>query len=254
MRVLVSVSDAAEARTALDAGADVIDAKDPRAGALGAVSIDTLHAIHGVVNGVCPVSVALGDAVDEREIEDAARRAALLGSAFVKLAFGGQPTHQRIMSLIHAARRGVGNESAPRCLVVAAAYADWDTTGLGPSPACVIAAAGRAGAAGVLIDTADKRGPALFGCATRETLHGWVEAAHAAGLWVALAGRLREADLVAVSVLGADIVGVRGAVCEGGRTGRVSADLVRRVMAQARKAAGGAAPFGAIRADPCQRW
>lgn len=250
MRVLVSVSDPAEARTALDAGADVIDAKDPRAGALGAVSMDTLHAIHAVVNGVCPVSVALGDAVDEHEVEDAARRAALPGSAFVKLAFGGRPTHQRVMSLIHAARRGVGNEIAPRCLVVAAAYADWDATGFGPSPASVIDAAARAGAAGVLIDTADKHGPGLLGCATGETLHGWVEAAHAAGLWIALAGRLREQDLVAVSVLGADIVGVRGAVCEGGRTGRVSAGRIHRVMAQARGMA--EARFGATHSGRCQ--
>ncbi len=82
MRVLVSVSDANEARAALDAGADIIDAKDPGAGALGAVSTGTLRAIHAVVNGARPVSVALGDAIDEREVEDASREAAaVLGIA-----------------------------------------------------------------------------------------------------------------------------------------------------------------------------
>ena len=51
MRLLVSVSSAAEASAALAGGADVIDAKDPLAGALGAVSADVLREIHAIVAG-----------------------------------------------------------------------------------------------------------------------------------------------------------------------------------------------------------
>ena len=35
MKLLVSVADAAEARAAIEGGADIIDAKDPTTGALG---------------------------------------------------------------------------------------------------------------------------------------------------------------------------------------------------------------------------
>jgi uncharacterized protein (UPF0264 family) len=40
MKLLVSVSSAAEAEIALLAGADVIDAKDPTAGALSQLTLD----------------------------------------------------------------------------------------------------------------------------------------------------------------------------------------------------------------------
>ena len=50
MRLLVSVTSAAEASAALAGGADVIDAKDPRRGALGAVSPQTLRAILAAVD------------------------------------------------------------------------------------------------------------------------------------------------------------------------------------------------------------
>ena len=49
MRLLVSVADAAEARAALAGGADIIDAKEPRHGALGAVAPDVLRAIRNAV-------------------------------------------------------------------------------------------------------------------------------------------------------------------------------------------------------------
>ncbi|MGH8059229.1 MAG: (5-formylfuran-3-yl)methyl phosphate synthase, partial [Candidatus Entotheonellia bacterium] len=44
-RLLASVRDAAEARAALQGGADVLDAKEPSAGPLGACTPAVLHAI-----------------------------------------------------------------------------------------------------------------------------------------------------------------------------------------------------------------
>ena len=46
MRLLVSVMDASEALAALEGGADLIDAKDPLAGALGPVTRAVLTDIH----------------------------------------------------------------------------------------------------------------------------------------------------------------------------------------------------------------
>jgi len=86
--------------------------------------------------------------------------------------------------------------------------------------------AARAGATGVLLDTADKTGPGLRGLMTPSALVRWVAEAHEAGLLVALAGKLTAEDLAFVQDAGADIAGVRGAACEGGRRGRVSIDRV----------------------------
>jgi len=92
--------------------------------------------------------------------------------------------------------------------------------------------AGRAGAEGLLLDTADKRGPGLRGLVASDVLAAWVAEAHDTGLIVALAGQLTAADLSFVCDTGADIAGVRGAACDGGRTGRVAADKVRLLRAQ----------------------
>src|SRR5207247_7915580 len=89
MRLLVSVADPSEARAALEGGADVIDAKQPRRGALGPVRPDVLAAIRQVVGAARPVSAALGDARDEAAIERAAGGAAGLGGAFGKVGFAG---------------------------------------------------------------------------------------------------------------------------------------------------------------------
>src|SRR5437660_622021 len=76
-----------------------------------------------------------------------------------------------------------------------------------------------------VIDAKDPRRGAL-GPVPRRRL-----AAHAAGLFAALAGGLSDADFPTVRVLGADLVGVRGAACVGGRTGRIAADRVAALRA-----------------------
>ena len=78
---------AADAAAALAGGADLIDAKDPSRGALGAVSVDTLREIHSAVAGARPVTAALGEADNEDEIEHAARTFAQAATTFVKIGF-----------------------------------------------------------------------------------------------------------------------------------------------------------------------
>jgi uncharacterized protein (UPF0264 family) len=216
MQLLVSVADAMDAAAAVTGGADIIDAKDPSRGALGPVSPATLAAIIGTVAGRRPVSAALGDLGDGA----IAPVGALIGVAFVKLSAPVEIMRAGIMS----------------AAIVLAAYADvagWRD---------VIAAAARCGAQGVLLDTSDKMGLGLFRLLSEDTLARWVEAAHAAGLMAALAGRLTADDLPRAAALGADIAGVRGAACEGGRSGRVSAERVRTLAGvMARRAPGGAA-------------
>jgi (5-formylfuran-3-yl)methyl phosphate synthase len=67
----------------------------------------------------------------------------------------------------------------------------------------------------------------------------WVAQAHDAGLLVALAGKLTADDLSFVRDAGADIAGVRGAACDGGRTGRVSSDKVAQLRTMCNPPKGG---------------
>jgi uncharacterized protein (UPF0264 family) len=78
-----------------------------------------------------------------------------------------------------------------------------------------------------LVDTFDKAGPGLLQLIDATVLRRWVDEAHTHGLAIALAGKLTPADVVAAVSLGVDVVGVRSAVCDGGRLGRVDPARVR---------------------------
>jgi uncharacterized protein (UPF0264 family) len=228
MRLLVSVRAPAEARAALIGGADVIDAKEPRRGALGAVSPAVLAAIARTVGGARPVSAALGDATTRPTVIRLARAAARHDLAFVKVGFAGVQNEARARGLAAAARRGAGS----RARLVVVAYADWERVG-GLAPRRLVAAAAEVGAAGVLFDTAHKAAP-LFALERPEVVRAWVAATHDAGLFAVLAGSLTDLDFATARDVGADVVGVRGAACIGGRLGRVVAERVATLVALAR--------------------
>lgn len=229
MQLLVSVFSAAEARAALLGGADLIDAKDPRRGALAAVTPRALRSICAAVRPRRPVSAVLGDAVDEAAIERGAGAAAAAGVAYVKVGFRGITSPDRALALATAAARGArATGGATRVVVVA--YADATRAG-SLSPSALVEIAARGGAGAVLLDTAFKDAGGLFELLAPETVGAWVDAARAAGLIVGLAGGLAARDFDTAGALGADLVGVRGAACTGGRTGCVSRSRVARLSA-----------------------
>src|SRR5262245_36483593 len=226
MQLLVSVADAAEAVNAVAGGADVIDAKDAAAGPLGPVTVDVLTQIHRQVAGSRPVSAALGDATDELAIQRAAASFARAGTAFVKVGFAEATRPEKVETLLQAAIKGARIGAGRASDVIAVAYADIDRPE-GVSAEALIQIAARAGARGVLMDTADKDGPSLLALVSQDRLTRWVVRAHAHGLLAALAGKLTFRDLPLVAVMGTDVAGVRGAACDSGRTGRVSIEKVR---------------------------
>src|ERR1700674_2286493 len=128
MRLLVSVASATAVSAALAGGADLVDAKDPRTGALGAVPAAVLREIHAAVGGVRPVTAAIGDAADEGAIERTGCAFAAAGAAFVKVGFAGIASAARIAALTAAARRGFGADSGAHGGVLVVAYADAERT------------------------------------------------------------------------------------------------------------------------------
>lgn len=224
MQLLVSAATAADAAAALEGGADFIDAKDPLAGALGAVTPATFAEIVAGVGGARPVTAALGDDASPASVEADARMFAALGATLVKVGISRTATAADAQAIAVSAVRGARAGRAGTGVVLVA-YADMPHAPV--SPMALLDVASAAGAAGVLLDTVDKRGPRLTQLATLAWLTEWTGDAHRRSLSVALAGRLLAEDLPIVRRCGADVAGVRGAACDGGRGGRISPARVR---------------------------
>ena len=223
MRLLVSVRSAAEVAAAVRGGADIVDAKEPSRGSLGAVTPRVLHEIARAVAGRVPLSIALGDpaapAEAARAVSTALEAAApWAGPLYLKLGLA------RARHLEAAADAGTGAR------VIVTAYAD-HTAASAPAREVAVRLAAEAGAHGVLLDTWAKDGRTLFDHVSVTALRAWIDRCRAHGLLVALAGSLDHGGVRRAAVLGPDVVGVRGAACSGGRGGRVDPERVRRLRA-----------------------
>jgi (5-formylfuran-3-yl)methyl phosphate synthase len=230
MRLLVSVRSAAEAAAALAGGADIVDAKEPSRGSLGAVTATVVRDIAAALPPALPLSVALGD-FDRADtvaaaVAGVAQLPARMAPVYYKLGFAGAdaPAADRIL----AAALDAAAARPDRPLIVAAAYADHEEA-RAPAAEVLAGAAARAGVAGVLIDTHTKDGRDLLHWMPPARLRGWIGDARRAGLLTAIAGSLGGPGMLAAADCGPDVVGVRGAVCEGGRGGVLQAERVRAV-------------------------
>jgi uncharacterized protein (UPF0264 family) len=224
--LLVSVRSALEVEAALDGGADIVDAKDPSQGALGAMQPDALRRVLDRVPGTMPFSAALGDPRDAAEAASLVTALPILprpAPSYVKLSVAATADAAAAECMLGAAVE-MARLHPGLPLVIAVAYAD-DFSGLDLDQIAAIAA--HAGAHGVLVDTMWKSGGSLLDRVPLTRLSAWIAEGRKRGLLVAVAGRLDGPGVAQLATSGADIVGVRGAACDGGRTGRVSAARVR---------------------------
>jgi uncharacterized protein (UPF0264 family) len=229
MRLLVSVVDAAEARAAAAAGADIVDVKNPAEGSLGAPAPAVIAGVRAAVPAELPVSAAIGDVPNlPGTAALAALGAARSGATFVKVGLWGVSTEDDAVSLLRAVR-----DAVPGTGVVAAAYADARRVPHTPlAPELLPRVASAADVAVCLLDTAVKDGLGLLEWLSPDALASLVAEAHDAGLQMALAGALRAEDLPPVRDAGADIAGVRSAACgDGRRSGPLDAARVRALVA-----------------------
>jgi uncharacterized protein (UPF0264 family) len=232
MKLLVSVVDADEARTAAASGADIVDVKNPSEGALGAPTPAVIAGVRAAVSAELPVSVAIGDMPNlPGTAALAALGAARSGAAYVKVGLYGVSTEADAIALLRAVREGVAD--VPGTIVVAAAYADARRVPHAPlAPELLPRVARAAGVEVCLLDTAIKDGRGLLHWLSPDELTSLVADAHAAGQQVALAGALRMEDLPVVRATAADIAGVRSAACNDGlRTASLEGSRVRALAA-----------------------
>jgi uncharacterized protein (UPF0264 family) len=230
VKLLISVVKIDEVAAALTGGADIIDVKDPREGSLGAPAPDLLRTLRAEVRPPALLSAALGDAPHlPHTMALAAAGAAGCGADYLKVGLRGSSTVKQAHALLTAVRRAT-IDVAPRTRLVAVAYADAARIGALP-PAELPGAARDAGIHGVMLDTFVKDGRSSFDALDDAGIASFMDSARSLGLMTALAGALQLCDVERAGRLGVDIIGVRGAACDGGRDGTVSASRVRALRA-----------------------
>ncbi len=205
--MLASVRNAQEAKICVAGGVDLIDAKEPAAGALGAVSLKRLHEIRQVVPHTIPISATLGDDVhDTREILEAAAARFEAGADIIKIGLFPDVDVSRLAREIGKQRRLYAGSRPDFVAVILADLISPDAF------TKILRQLGRAGFWGVMLDTADKRSGGLGTYLSLADLKGFIQTAQKCGLNAGLAGSLTLEGLPAILKLGPDIVGFRGAL------------------------------------------
>ncbi|MCX4094656.1 (5-formylfuran-3-yl)methyl phosphate synthase [Nocardia sp. alder85J] len=229
MRLLISPDNVDEAVVCAAAAEflDIVDVKKPDEGSLGANYPWVIREIRGVVPEDKPVSATLGDVpYKPGTVAQAALGAAVAGATYIKVGLMGCVTTDQGIEVMRGVRRAV-KEYNPDALVVASGYADAHRVGC-ISPLAVPYIAEQSGSDVAMLDTAIKDGRSLFDHLPVDVCARFVELAHEAELLAALAGSVKIEHLAALTAIGTDIVGVRGAVCEGGdrNRGRIRPQLI----------------------------
>lgn len=206
-KMLVSVRNVAEALVAAGGGADFIDLKEPRAGALGGLPVATIAAVVAALRrsgSTLPVSATIGDLpmAPLAPILAQVQAVAACGVDYVKVGIERGPDAAAVLRAL----AGCGHAVVPVFI------ADRGLDAADVHLACSL------GFPGLMVDTADKRAGSLFDVMDAAELRQFLQAVRAAGAMAGLAGALRLQHLPALRALAPDFAGFRSAVCDGDRS------------------------------------
>jgi uncharacterized protein (UPF0264 family) len=218
VRFLASVISEAEARTALAAGADIIDCKNPVLGALGALDVAIVRAVRMSLPPHIQVSATIGDVPCEPDaVVNAIGVMAATGVDYVKAGLFAEGNAR-------ATVRRLGALDFGPCRLVGVLFADQKPD------FSLIAEIGKAGFAGVMLDTAEKGAGSLPDHMPRRELVRFIAEARAAGLFAGLAGALRAHHVAGLVALDPDVIGFRGALCrDTSRTGDLDRTMTEAI-------------------------
>jgi (5-formylfuran-3-yl)methyl phosphate synthase len=198
-RMLASVANAAEAGVVVQLGADVIDLKDARRGALGAVPLDAARQVIAAIAGQSETSAALGDPpYDEDALLAGAQALATMGVGYVKLAVDAPTLHRLGDSLGRLAR-----DVALIGMMFAEEKPDFG----------LLAKLGDLGFKGAMLDTRDKTRGRLITHLEVVQLNQFCSQCRALNLISGLAGSLEAPDVPRLLLVRPDVLGFRGALC-----------------------------------------
>src|SRR5262249_20903898 len=180
--LLASVTGPDEAETADRHGVDIIDLKDSRSGAFGAVTPEVVAATRVAIDRRRPVSAVAGElAMEPDRMVRAVTALADAGVDYVKLALFPDPRREDCIRALSALAR--------RVKLVGVMFAD-----LGFDEALVPLMAS-SGFTGAMLDTARKAGGRLIDHMSVAALGGFVDGCRQHGLMSGLAGSLEAPDV-----------------------------------------------------------
>lgn len=211
--LLASVRNRTETAAALAGGATVIDVKEPAQGPLGRAPDAAIRGVLGAVGDRALVSLALGELADWRDSPPPA------GAAVAKFGLAGQAGAGWPAAVSRAAER-----LPAEVAVAVVAYAD--AASRSPDPEGALGELAPCGCGWLVIDTFDKKGPSSVRLLGLERLERLTRAAEEIGVGLVIAGGLSLDEAADVATLRPTLVGLRGALCVGGRAGSLSQRLV----------------------------
>ncbi len=216
--MLASVNSLAEALLVLDAEVDIIDLKQPSAGALGALDIAVVKAIVAQCHGLRPISATIGDLPMQPErIVNAVTVMAKTGVDYIKIGFfpGGDPLGC-IEKLAELAQE--------KFALIAVLFADQQPD------FSLVSALKQSGFKGVMLDTMAKANGSLTQVMNPTDIARFVTLAKQHQLICGLAGSLRREDIADLLLYQPDYLGFRGALCEQhNRVGAVAKTAVAHI-------------------------
>lgn len=233
-KLLVSVRTPLEAALAAQARVDIIDVKEPKAGALGMASVEVIESCLQQVQSINPLSqtsLACGEVIDwERSRTPAGE--IRVAPEYLKLGLAGLGNDSNWEQRWLKTRTQISGcfDPSTQPQWIAVVYAD---TALANSPAPdeIIQAAASTGCVGLLFDTFSKQEGTFADWVSPDQLGGFLHQIHTAGLFCAVAGRLTEQSIIDLQKLPVDIFGVRSAVCHNGvREAEVSREKIHQLL------------------------
>ncbi len=216
---LASVDNLQDAITVSEHGANIIDLKDPSQGALGGLTLDSIHEIVDHLWEKSIVSATVGDLeADVALVLDRIEKVADTGVDYVKVGmFSQQHINNCLPAFEYHARRGIK--------IIAVLFADIEFDIQQTVKMCK-----KAHLSGVMMDTAGKNAGSLLLHREITELSRFIQSAKNLGLITGLAGSLREKDIKTLLPINPDYIGFRTALCENHiRTAPVSKHLVEAI-------------------------
>jgi len=220
-RMLASVNCLQEARIVQQAGADIIDLKQPALGALGALDTQTVHNIMHELGAENTISATIGDLPMQAElIGNAVQAMAATGVDYIKIGFFPSQSWAQVIKKLQPL-----TQSGLKLIAVLFADQQPDLT--------TIEQFAKAGFVGVMLDTMQKSGGSLTQVMPLATIQNFVVSAKQQNLKTGLAGSLRTSDIDLLLPFQPDYLGFRGALCvQHQRTGKLDPVATLKIKSQ----------------------
>lgn len=247
-RLLVSVRNEAEAIIAIQAGAAIIDVKEPSRGTLGCANWEDIFRVAAAANlANIPCSAAFGELSHPLPPLAPSGHIAPLKVTYAKLGLAGTclrlndlNAYATIAAAWHSRIKAIEESWLRDATItwIAVIYADWSAA-CAPSPELTLRASLSleedygVSIGGILVDTFYKNGPTLTQLGRNRELRMLRNVTSRVQKKLALAGRIQLSDIPLLADLQPDIFGVRSAACHNGvRESSISAQSIQQLNAE----------------------